>query len=103
MAVTPAVRDTRPRWRPDVLAWALWVPATLGIALVSWLDHLMRQAGLARLVRFTPGAWLPVVASVSAGTVGALVASRRPAHPVGWLLLAFSLGATTSGVAASYA
>ena len=92
----------RPRW-PAVLAWALWALATLGIALIPWLDHLLRQAGRADLVNFTPGAWLPSLAGVSAGTVGALLASRRPAHPVGWLLLAFSLVGTASGVAASYA
>jgi hypothetical protein len=103
MAVTPAVRDTRRRWRPGVLAWALWTLGTAGIALVPWLDHLLRQAGRPDLVNFTPGAWQPALAGVSAGTVGALVAGRRPAHPVGWLLLAFSLAATASGVAASYA
>jgi hypothetical protein len=28
-----------------------------------------------------------MVTAVSAATVGAVVASRRPRHPVGWLLL----------------
>jgi hypothetical protein len=32
-----------------------------------------------------------VVAVLSAATVGAVLASRRPAHPVGWLLLAVGL------------
>jgi hypothetical protein len=31
------------------------------------------------------------VAAVSAATVGAVVASRRPSHPVGWLLLSLGL------------
>ncbi len=32
-----------------------------------------------------------VLGAVSAATAGAVLASRRPAHPVGWLLLAFGL------------
>jgi hypothetical protein len=40
---------------------------------------------------------------VSAATVGAVLASRRPAHPVGWLLLAFGLSMNASGVASAYA
>jgi hypothetical protein len=32
-----------------------------------------------------------VLAAVSAATSGAILASRRPRHPVGWLLLAFGL------------
>ncbi|HEX6677421.1 MAG TPA: hypothetical protein VF486_20625 [Actinomycetes bacterium] len=103
MAVTPAIRVARPRWRPGYLAWSLWALATFGIGLVPWLDRLLRQAGRPDLVNFTTGAWLPSLAAVSASTVGAVLATRRPRHPVGWLLLAFSLDATASGVAASYA
>jgi len=40
---------------------------------------------------------------VGAATVGALLASRRPAHPVGWLLLVFGLATTISGIAEGYA
>jgi hypothetical protein len=39
---------------------------------------------------------------VSTATVGALVASRRPRHPVGWLLLAFGLSLSAAGVALAY-
>jgi histidine kinase-like protein len=45
----------------------------------------------------------PVLAAVSAGTVGAVLASRRPRHPVGWLLLASALCLNASGVASAYA
>ena len=34
--------------------------------------------------------------------VGAVLASRRPRHPVGWLLLALALSLTTTAVAAQY-
>jgi hypothetical protein len=40
---------------------------------------------------------------VSAATVGAVLASRRPRHPVGWLLLALGLSLNVSGVASAYA
>jgi hypothetical protein len=35
-------------------------------------------------------------------TVGAVLASRRPAHPVGWLLLALGVSIGADGVAAGY-
>jgi hypothetical protein len=37
------------------------------------------------------------------GVVGALVASRRPGNPIGWILLAASLGYTVGGFTGSYA
>jgi hypothetical protein len=40
---------------------------------------------------------------MSATTVGAVLASRRPRHPVGWLLLAFGLSLSVGGVAPAYA
>jgi hypothetical protein len=39
---------------------------------------------------------------VSAATAGAVVASRQPIHPVGWLLLAFAVLLAGTGVAAAY-
>src|SRR5215204_4263472 len=84
MTVTPATRVARPRWRPDVAAWALWALAILGTAATFWLDPLL------------------VVAMVSAATVGAVLASRRPRHPVGWLLLAFAVLLDATGIAAAY-
>ena len=40
---------------------------------------------------------------VSATAVGAVVASSRPAHPVGWLLVAFGLLVVVSVAAIGYA
>jgi hypothetical protein len=78
--VTAAVRPARTRWRPAGLAWALWGLATLGFAVIVWLDHLLRQAGRPDLAPLGVFAIPPTLAAVSAWTVGAVVASRRPRH-----------------------
>ena len=36
-------------------------------------------------------------------TAGAVLATRRPRHPVGWLLLALGLSVVSSGVTDGYA
>jgi hypothetical protein len=82
---------TRPRRWLGVLAWALWGLAMLDLAATVWFDHLLRQAGRPELVQLNTGAVTLVLAAVSATTSGAILASRRPRHPVGWLLLAFGL------------
>jgi hypothetical protein len=103
MAVTAAARPAQTRWWPGVVAWALWALAILGLAVIAWLDHLVRQAGRPDLAQLSAGGAAPVLAVVSAATVGAVLASRRPAHSVGWLLLALGLSLNASGVAAAYA
>ncbi len=104
MAVTSAARLARPRQWPGVLAWVLWALAMLGLPVVAWLDHLSRQAGRPDLAQLSGGSVVgPVLALVSAATVGAVLASRRPHHPVGWLLLILGLALNASGVAAAYA
>jgi hypothetical protein len=104
LAVTPATRVARPRWWPGVAAWALWALAMLAIPVVAWLDHLSRQAGRPDLAQLDLGAAVgPVLACVSAATIGAVLASRRPRHPVGWLLLALGLALAWAGVPPAYA
>src|SRR4029450_8027880 len=99
---SPAGRGGPRGWAAG-LAWALWALAMLGLAVVPWMDSLLRQAGRPALVAWVPASIVgPVVALLSAATVGALVASRRPRHPVGWLLLGCALAMTASGVIASY-
>src|SRR6266498_3930108 len=99
MAVIPGARPARLRRWPGVLACTLWALALLGLAATVWLHNLLVQAGRPDLMSLDP---LLVVADVSAATVGALLATRRPAHPVGWLLLAFSLSLGADGVTAAY-
>jgi MFS family permease len=100
MAVTPAARPARPRRWSGVLAWALWALAMLGFAATVWLAHLLHQAGRPDLEHLVA---LPGVALVSAATVGGVLASRRPHHPVGWLLLALGVFMAAGGVASEYA
>src|SRR6266508_4588021 len=103
--VTPGARPARPawrRWRPVGLAWALWALAMLSVPMAAWLDHLLHQAGRPDLLELTPTAIPPVLGAVSAATVGAVLATRRPRHPVGWLLLALGLSLSASGPAEAY-
>jgi hypothetical protein len=103
MVVTGRGRPARARRWPAGLAWALWALAILALGLNWWQDRLLRQSGRPDLAPLGAGVVAPVLAAVSAATVGAVLASRRPRHPVGWLLLAFGLSANASGVASAYA
>jgi hypothetical protein len=85
------------------LAWALWALALLGLATVVWLERLSRQAGRADLVGLGADAVPYVLAVLSAATVGAVLASRRPRHPVGWLLLALGASVVAGAVTEAYA
>src|SRR6266540_1813261 len=102
MAVSPAVRLARRGWWPGVAAWVLWALAILGLAVLVWLDQLLRQDARPELVVLTPTAIPPVIGAVSAATVGVVLASRRSRHPVGWLLLALGLSLSAAGVALTY-
>ena len=71
---------------------------------IAWLDQLSRQAGRSELAQLTLGAFVgPVLSLVSAATVGAVLAARRPRHPVGWLLLVLGLSLTLVGWSLAYA
>jgi hypothetical protein len=102
MGMTPSSRPAWARRWTAGLAWMLWALVMLGLAVVAWHDHLLRQAGRPDLVLFDAFAAVPVLTMVSASTAGAVLASRRPGHPVGWLLLAFGLSLTANGAAAGY-
>src|SRR5215217_581431 len=99
MPVTPATRLARPRLWPGVVAWTLWALATVAWLVIPWLDQQLRQAGRPDLAQWD---LRPGVALASAATVGAVLASRRPAHPVGWLLLAQVAANLATGAAAQY-
>jgi hypothetical protein len=103
MAMSPHSRPARPQRWLAWSAWALWSLAVLGLATVPWFDQLLRQARRPELTQLGASTIPYLLAVVIAATVGALLASRRPAHPVGWLLLTLALSVTASGVADGYA
>ncbi len=96
---SPGTAPRRRRRWPALLAWTLWALVPLALVAARWADHLLRQAGRPDLTQWDAR---PVLAAVSAATVGAVVASRRPRHAVGWLLLASALSLVATGAAAQY-
>jgi len=97
--VTPAARLARPRRWPGVVAWTLWALAMVACLVIPWLDQQLRRAGRPDLTQWD---LRPGIGLVSAATVGAVLASRRPRHPVGWLLLAQVAANLATGAAAQY-
>src|SRR4029453_2787322 len=85
-----------------LLAWTLWLPAPLELAGIAWFDHLQRQAGNSHLVTLDANSGPYMVGALRAPTVGPGWASRRPLHPVGWLLLVLGLSAIALGLADAY-
>jgi hypothetical protein len=65
-----------------VAAWALWALALAGLATVPWFEHLARQAGRPELTQLHASTIPYLLAIVVAATVGAVLASRLPRHPV---------------------
>jgi hypothetical protein len=102
MTVIPVARPAGGRRWPVRLAWALWLLVLLGVAATAWLDRLLRQAGLAQEAWLVASNSPELVAAVTAATVGAVLAGRRPRHPVGWLLLALGLSFCLASVTSSY-
>jgi hypothetical protein len=90
MGMTPGGRPPGTRRWAAGLAWALWTLVLLGLTVTPWLNQQARQAGRSDLGSDASTAIFGLVA-VSAATVGAVLAGRRPRHPVGWLLLALGL------------
>ena len=74
----------------------------LGLVAYFWLDHLLRRAGRSELA-LRPYEVPYVLAVIAMALVGAVLASRRPRHPVGWLLMALGLLVTVDALTDAYA
>jgi hypothetical protein len=73
------------------------------VPVVVWLDRLLHLADRPDLALLAPDALGLLAGSLSAITVGAVLAARRPRHPVGWLLLVLGLVMLLSAVSTGYA
>jgi hypothetical protein len=87
---------------PPWLAWALWV-VVVTLAVVSMvllvLNRTAEQAGIQQW----GVALVEQVLYLSLPTIGLLIATRRPANPLGWLFLLAGLGLSAYGFASGYA
>jgi hypothetical protein len=89
--------------RAWVLAWGLWGLVLVGLVVALGIDQALRRMGRPDLVSVGGDALPYLLAMASAATVGAVLAGRRPRHPVGWLLLAVGVSVIALGVADAYA
>jgi hypothetical protein len=84
------------------LAWALVILTAVLMAVTIWLDRLLRQTHNHALTWLTAGNAVELGAAVSAAAVGVVLASRRPCHPVGWILLGMAVSITIASSAFVY-
>jgi signal transduction histidine kinase len=92
---TSTARENRHRW----LAWTLWgltVVLLVGVFVLGTLNGAEIDAE--ELIFST----IPILAVGTSSTVGALVASRQPANPIGWLFLLFPAGLVIAIMAEEY-
>ena len=90
--------STRPATR---LAWSIWVFSALFGATALVIISLGVSAGLSFLE--FGAAFNAAAIAASFSTVGALVASRRPNNPIGWIMCAGGLGVALGSLTDTYA
>src|SRR5919109_1355228 len=87
------------------LAWTLWA-VCLALALLNLGLNLVEPASLDPLLPrpFPPPVAVEFLLTLMAfPTVGALIASRQPTNPIGWLLCGAAVTEALRGTAGSYA
>ncbi len=84
-------------------SWLAWSLCALSLALTA-LSLLLLNLNLAQPNTYIYDYWLDnTVGAISFAPVGALIASRRPANPVGWLLCLYGVGLSIGHFSAQYA
>jgi signal transduction histidine kinase len=95
VVATARARTDRRRWA----AWGLWGATLVLLVAVFVLGTLNGGAVDAEELIFSA---IPILAFGTSSTVGALVASRQPANPIGWLFLVFPVGMLIGILAEEY-
>jgi hypothetical protein len=94
-----AVGGTSPR----AAAWLVWSLCALSLALTA-LALLLLERNLAHPDTYVYDYWLDnTLGALCYAPVGALIAARRPANPVGWLLLLWGVALGIGHLSAQYA
>jgi 4-hydroxybenzoate polyprenyltransferase len=79
------------RMSPRAAAWLAWSLCTLSLALTA-LSLFLLALNLSHPGTHIYAPWLDnTLTAISFAPVGALIASRHPANPVGWLLCLYGL------------
>src|SRR5919199_5484466 len=84
-------------------SWIAWSMCALSLALTA-LSLLLLNLNLSHLNAYIYDPWLDnTLTAISYAPVGALIASRHPVNPVGWLLCLYGLVISSSYFCAEYA
>src|SRR5215204_4589497 len=84
-------------------AWLAWSLCALSLALTA-LSLLLLDLNLSHPNTHIYAPWLDnTLTAISYAPVGALIASRHPANPIGWLLCLYGLVISISHFCAEYA
>jgi hypothetical protein len=88
---------------PRASAWLAWSLCALALALTA-LALLLLDRNLAHPSAYVYDYWLDnTLGAISYVPVGALIAARRPANPVGWLLCLWGVALSIGHFSAQYA
>lgn len=90
--------STRSAWKPGYLAWSL-AGLSIVIVLVSFVASIRYASLSGNFQVFISHQALTPFLTIAFTLVGALVASRVPRNPIGWIFLAVGILYTLSGVA----
>ena len=86
------------------LAWSLWAVCVLLMGLAFLLDFVTRTVPVPLGTRASLGFAIPMaVLSLASPTVGALIVSRLPTNPIGWIFCSVGLLYAAQGFTMAYA